>query len=80
MTIDLIREGLGWCFIINAGLLLLWFLFFVFAHDWIYRLHVKWFKISEEHFNSIHYSFIALFKIILFVFNIVPYIALRIIR
>lgn len=80
MTVGMIRELLGWCCVINVGLLLWWFLIILFAHDWIYRIHKKWFKISEETFDAIHYAGIAFFKIAILVFNVVPYIALRIIR
>ena len=79
MTIEMIREALGWCSIINIGLLLWWFLFFTLAHDWVYRFHGKWFKLSVDNFDAIHYAGIAFFKICIFLFNIVPYFALRIV-
>jgi len=80
MTIGTMRTVLGWCSIINMGLLLWWFLILVFAHDWVYRFHSKWFKLSVESFDTIHYAGIAFFKIAVFVFNIVPYFALRIVE
>jgi len=81
MTINLImiREVLLWCSIINMGLLLWWWLFFIFAHDWMYRYHGKWFKLSADKFDAIHYAGMAFFKICIFIFNIVPYFALRIV-
>ena len=78
MTLDILRGVLGWCAVINIGMLLLWFLFLAFAHDWIYRMHSKWFKIPAETFNAIHYTGIVFLKIVIFVFNIIPYFALRI--
>jgi hypothetical protein len=39
MTIEIIRDALAWCILINWGLLLWWFLFFTLAHDWTYRYH-----------------------------------------
>lgn len=78
MTTDIIRNALLWCWIINWGLLLWWFLIFLFAHDRMYKLHGKWFKISVEQFDAIHYSGMAIFKIAVFVFNFVPWIALTI--
>ncbi len=33
MTIEVVRSFLGWCSVINMGLLLYWFLFIMFAHD-----------------------------------------------
>jgi len=79
MTLVIIRKTLAWCAVINLGLLLWWFLFFVLAHDWMYRFHSKWFKLSFEKFDTIHYKCMALFKISLLVFNLVPYFALRIV-
>ena len=79
MTINLVRDALLWCSVINIGLLLWWFLVLTLAHDWVYRFHGKWFKLSVEQFDAIHYAGIAFFKICVFVFNIVPYIALRIV-
>lgn len=79
MTIDTVCGVLLWCFIINIGLLMWWFLFFTLAHDWVYRFHGKWFKLSVEKFNAIHYAGMAFFKICIFMFNLAPYIALRIV-
>ena len=79
MTIDLVRNTLLWCFIINIGILLWWFLFFSLAHDWVYRFHGKWFKLPVEKFDAIHYAAMAFYKICIFVFNIVPYFALCIV-
>jgi len=79
MTIETIRAVLGWCSIINMGLLLWWFFAIVVLHDWVYKVHSKWFKLSIEKFDEIHYTGIAFFKIVVFVFNIVPYFALRIV-
>ena len=81
MDISIYRviEALGWWLVINIGLLLWWFLAIVLMHDFIYRVHTKWFKISRETFDAIHYAGIAFFKILVFVFNVVPYIVLKII-
>ena len=76
MTIEIFRETLLWCSIINMSLLLWWFLLFALAHDWLYRYHSRWFSISIERFDSIHYIGMAIFKLGIFLFNLVPYIAL----
>ena len=79
MTLEAIRSALAWCTLINWGLMLWWFLFFTFAHDLMYRIHSKWFKIPVEKFDALHYAGIAFFKILVFVFNLLPYLALRIV-
>ena len=79
MTIETIRSALAWCTLINWALLIWWFLFLTLAHDWTYRFHSRWFKLSVEKFDSIHYAGLALFKTAVIVFNLVPYLALRIV-
>ena len=79
MALETIRNMLAWCSVINLGLLLWWFLFFTLAHDWTYRLHGKWYNLPVETFDAIHYAGLALFKVGIFLFNLVPYLALRIV-
>ncbi len=79
MTVEVILAVLGWCTLINFALLIWWFLFLALAHDWTYRLHTKWFKIPPEQFAAIHYSLMGVFKIGVIIFNLVPYLALRIV-
>jgi len=79
MTVEVILAVLGWCTLINFALLIWWYLFLALAHDWTYRLHTKWFKISTEQFDAIHYSLMGVFKIGVIIFNLVPYLALRIV-
>jgi hypothetical protein len=54
-------------------------LVFRFAHDWIHRFHGRWFRMSVEQFDAIHYTAMAVYKIGVLLFNLVPYVALRII-
>ena len=79
MELEMIRAFFAWCSVINIALLLWWALFLLFAHDWTYRLHSRWFKISIEQFDAIHYGAMAAFKLGVLMFNLVPYFALRII-
>ena len=79
MQVETFRDVLAWSGVINLGLLLWWVLFFMFAHDWTYRFHSRWFKLSVEKFDSIHYASIAFFKISILLFNIVPYLAIRLV-
>ena len=74
-----LQQVLGWCAVINLGVLLWWWLWFVFAHDVVYRLHGRWFKLTPQQFDAVHYGGIAFFKLTVLVFNVVPYLALRIV-
>lgn len=79
MTVEEIRQMLLWCFVINMGVLMWWFLFLWLAHDWVYRMHSRWFKIPVERFDGIHYAGLTFFKLFTFSFTLVPYIALHIV-
>jgi hypothetical protein len=78
MNRDAARKMLFWCGVINYGVLLLWFLVFIFAHDWIYFLHSRWFHLSVEQFDKLHYAGISIYKIGILLLNVAPYAALHI--
>jgi hypothetical protein len=80
MKMHFLQNFLLWCMVFNAAMLFWWFFLFVFAHDLLYRLHTKWFKISPEQFDAIHYAGIAFYKILIILFNVVPFLALWIVR
>jgi len=79
MTADQLRAFFMWCAIINFGFLLLWWVMFALAADWIYRMHGRWFPMPREEFNVAHYRGMMYFKIAVFLFNLVPYVALLIV-
>ena len=79
MTVEIVRKVLAWCTLINLGILLYWFLFYTLAHDWVYSFHGKWFQLSKEQFDSVQYASMAIYKVAILLFNLVPYIALHIV-
>ncbi len=79
MTVEMARGFLGWCTLLNVGLLIWWFLCFWLAHDWMHHFHRKIFNLSVETFDSIHYAGMAIFKIGIFLLNLVPYLVLAMI-
>ena len=80
MSIEMVRDALLWCTVINYALLVIWFLLLALPHDGLYRLWGRWFRVTSEQFDAINFSGIVLFKLGVILFNLVPYIALRIIR
>jgi hypothetical protein len=79
MDIQTLTTFFMWCTIINLGLLVLISIVCLFLSDFSYRMNNIIFSISRETFNIGLFSFIALYKIFVITFNIVPYIALLII-
>jgi len=77
MTLEILRDTLLWCTVINYGILLCWALVFINGRDWMHRLHGRWFRLSPERFDTIHYAGMAVYKLGIFLFNLVPFIALN---
>lgn len=65
-----------WCTVINCSLLLVWALLFIVAPGMLYSLQKRWCPVSRETYDVIMYCFLGAFKIIVLVFNLVPYVAL----
>ena len=79
MTLEMVRNALAWCTVLNFGVLLLWAILFLLAHDWVYHIHGSMFAISREQFDAIHYGGMAAYKLGIILLNLVPYLALRIV-
>lgn len=62
--------------LINYAIVTVWFLVFIYAHESLYQLHTRWFRLSPQDFDKIHYSAMAIYKVGLLLMNLVPLIAL----
>jgi len=76
MDIQLMTKFFLGCTIVNVSLLILSFFLWMFAADFIYKLHGRWFPMPRETFNVVFYCFIGIYKILVYVFNIVPWVVL----
>jgi len=79
ITIDLLQQWLGWSLLINLILLMLTALAVVFGRSWIIPIHSRMFDIEPARLVRIYFGYIAIYKILIIVFNLVPYLALRVI-
>jgi len=79
MNIEILIPFLGWCAVINIGILVYWACFLFLAPGWLYRISSKWVQIPEEQFFTMHFTLYGAFKLAILFFNIAPYLALRII-
>ena len=79
MDVETLRAFFMWCTIINVVLMCISIVLCAFGGDWIYRMHGKWFPMPKQTFTVVLYAFLGMYKIFIFVFNIVPYVALLIV-
>ncbi len=79
MTVEMIRAVLGWCSVINIGLLLFSSILLIAIRGVASRIHGKMFNLDEKYLSQAYFQYLAQYKIAIIVFNVVPYFALRII-
>jgi hypothetical protein len=79
MTVENTLAVLGWCMVINFGVLLIWALAMMFAPNLTYRTQRLVTSISQEEFERTIYRMMGHYKLGILLFNLAPYIALRIV-
>jgi hypothetical protein len=78
MNIRQVRGILLWSAVINFGMLALWGMGFLFARDWMYWA-AAWTHLSAQQMDVVQVAGMTLYKMGIFLFNLVPYIAMRIV-
>jgi hypothetical protein len=78
MNVETLRAALLWCAVINCAILLLWAALALLAPG-LLRWHARWFRMSAEQLSAINYGLMVLYEVGILLFNLVPYIALRIV-
>ena len=77
MTPDALASFFGWCTIINVGILLFAAVLLLWMRGPVSRIHGKMTGLSEEDVARAYFQFLAHYKIAILMFNLVPYIALK---
>jgi hypothetical protein len=77
-TIETIRELLGWCSVINSGLLILSSILIIAIRGPVSRVHARMFDLNESDVRHAYFQYLGHYKIAIIVLNIVPYFALRV--
>jgi hypothetical protein len=78
MSVEMVRQFLLWCGLINYGLLALWAAIFFLARGWLHRTG-RWFHLSDQKIDEIQYVGMTFYKISIFMLFLIPYVALRIV-
>jgi len=79
MDINNLITFFGWMTLINIIILFLSFIILVVMKKSILNIHAKLFNIKKEKLNEIYLKFLSNYKILIIFFNLVPYIALKLI-
>jgi len=77
MNMEAIRHFLAWCAVINYAILIIWCLLSLWMPAWVTMI-TKMFGLADADFKSANYSGIMYYKLGIMLFNLAPYLALRI--
>ena len=80
MNSDHLIEFFKWMSIINLGLFVFSTLIVMALRSLVVKIHSKMFGLSETQILNNIYSYLGMFKLLIIVFNLVPYIILLIIH
>ena len=73
-----LTEFFGWCTAINLGVLVVAALFASLMRGTMVNIHGKLFGLGEAELSRQYFQYLAQYKIAIFVLNLTPYIALKI--
>ena len=79
-TVEIMIEFFGWCSIINIGILFVSALIILVFRESILRIHGKMYHLDDEILLKIYLQYLALYKILIIIFSIVPYFALKLLN
>ncbi len=79
MDLQTLKQFFLWTTILNGGMLLFSSFVCMCWMDFAYKMNHRYFGISRDSFNTMAFSFIAFYKVVVLTFNVVPYLALLIV-
>jgi hypothetical protein len=79
MDIETIQAFLFWCLLVNTGIYALTAIAVLLLRDFVCKIHKKIFGLDEETVSKTIHIYLAAYKLLITVFNFVPWIAILII-
>ncbi|QBG36447.1 DUF6868 family protein [Litorilituus sediminis] len=67
----------GWCSLINIGILMLTTISLTLFRTSISKIHAKLMQVEEKTLPSLYFNYLANYKVLILVFNLVPYLVLK---
>jgi hypothetical protein len=78
ITLSQLTELLGWALVINLCIYFLGIFFLTTLKGFYLSIHSKVFGVSKEDLSREYFRFIGQYKMLVLIFNLAPYIALKI--
>ena len=77
-SIETLTTFFGWCTVLNFGLMAFGLIKLVLIQDWASGVHAKMFGLDKAPVRVAYFQYFVNYKIAIVVFNLAPYIALKI--
>ena len=77
MSVEQWTTFLGWSTLVHVGLLIVMALFLMVGRDWAARMHSAMFGVELARLPMVYFGYVAIYKILVIVFALVPYLVLR---
>jgi len=78
MSIEDLAAILGWCTVVNFGILALSTVLMLCIRKPIQAIHTRMTNLSAEQLDQAYFQYLAQFKLVWIVFNLTPYLAIRV--
>ena len=80
MDIEILREFLFWCLLLNMAIDTFTALVTLRLRNFMSGMHERLFGVSQQTVHTAFYIYLAAYKLLIIVFNFVPWLALVIIQ
>ena len=77
MTVDVLTSFLGWCLVLNFGLLLLFLFVATVFKDGLARINAKMFGVSESDARDMMFRSFYTYRVLFGFFNVIPWLVLH---
>ena len=67
----------GWCSAIKISILLLTTLMLALFRSFVIKTHANMFDLAETDLTKAYFNYLANYKLAILIFNLVPYVALK---
>ena len=80
MSLEQLTDLFLWMTVINAGIFLFTALLAITSRGFVCRLHGRLFGIAEDKVAVVTYGYLGAYRLLILVFNVVPWVALLLMR
>ena len=76
-SLDSLTTFFGWCCVLNLSVLMFATTSLFALQDMMIRIHSNFFSLREDDLRRAYFDYLARYKIAIFIFNLAPYGALK---